>query len=502
MANQNLIHETHLDFSGGVNQNTGRLLQADNEVDYAENATLEEIGPVYKCKGYLQRGGDVNDTYEILGMASSYKADGTMKQIAVADGAASSDAYTYNPATSAWTPHNLSLTTGAQAEFEYFLDGFFMVNYSDATRWNNLTQWYTTTNVTNAPKAKYIKLYQSRLYTAYNVTGGITYPSRVIYSDLPSSGTLAWDNTNNYFDVDQDDSDVIKALEVNSNRLMVFKENSLYRYDTNTLYKVPGCPGTVSQRSVKNIQGWTLYFHSTGIWGYDGSSSRLVSRQIKDIIAGVSSKNLASSCAWVRGDHYYLFVGDVSNTEVGLSIDNCLIDYDISKNTYSWRSLNHIPTVFIDYRDDRSDVAYDVATVTYDSSDVGYAGLVSSESRTFFGETLGGVYQFDTGNDFDGTDIPFILETKDYYLGNPSTIKNLKKLQVFADGGKQISIQYKTDDNNWKNLGRLKKTQTELEFPAYSKCRRVKFRIMESSSGDRFSFEGFDIYFTAEGLIE
>lgn len=502
MANSELIHETHLDFSGGVNQNVGKLLKADNELDFIENGSYEEAGPIYKCRGYSQRGADVNTNYKILGLCSAYKADGTMKQIAVANGAASSDAYTYNPVTNVWTPHNLSLTTGAKAEFEYFLDGFFMVNFEDATRFNDYTQWYTTTNVTNAPKAKYIKLYLSRLYTAYNVTGGSTYPSRVIYSDLPTSGAITWDNTNNYFDVDQDDGDVIKALEVNSSRLLIFKEKALYRYDTNTLYKVPGSPGTVSQRSVSNIQGWTLYLHSTGIWGYDGSTSRIISRQIKDIIDGISTKNLGDACGWVRGDHYYLFVGDVSNSRVGLTISNCLIDYDISKNAYSWRSLDHIPTVFNEYRDDRSDITYNDTGVTYDASDTGYAGLVSSEARIFFGDTLGTIYQFNTGNTYDDVSIPFLMETKDYYLGNPSTIKDLKKIEVFSDGGKQVAVQYKLDDGNWKSLGRLTDTQTTLNFPAHSRCHRVKFRISESSSGDRFSFEGFDIYFTPSGLIE
>lgn len=496
-------HEEHYDFSGGIQQAVGRVLTSDNEFPLCINGELETVGPVSKIGGYLQRGSTVNDGYNILGAIAGYKSDGTMKQIVFADNASDSDAYTYNTATDDWTAHHLSLSSGAKVETEYFLDGFFMVNFEDATRWNNYTQWYTTTNVTNAPKAKYIKLYAGRIYTAYVVDSGSTYTSRVIYSDLPSGSpyTISWNNSENYFDVDSDDKDVITGLGVNSNTLLIFKENSLYRYNTNTLYKVPGAPGTISQRSVKDLQGMTMYLHSSGIYMYDGSTSTLISRKIKNIINGISTKNFVNASAYTKGDHYYLYVGDVENPAKGISIDKCEIDFDVAKNGFMIRSLVDEPTVFFEYRDDRSSVTYDDATLTYNSSDTSYNGLISNEQRVFFGTTDGKVYQLDTGNSFNGTDIPFSLETKDYYLGYPALYKLFQKIHVFVDGVRAITVQYKLDDGDWKSLGKVKKTQSELIFPAGARGKRIKFRILESSSGDRFAFEGFDLYFSIEGLI-
>jgi len=500
MAEQ-YAHKTHFDFSGGVNKAVGRLIMADNECDLIENGELEYIGPISKVRGYSQRGADVNATYNILGMCNAYKTDGTTKQIVVADDSGDSDAYTYNPVTDVWTPHNLSLSSGSRAEFEFFLDGFFMVNFTEATRWNDYTQWYTNTNVTNAAKAKYIQLYLSRIYLAY-VNDGTTYPSRVTYSDLPSSGTIAWDDSVNYFDVDADDGDVIKALEVNANRLLIFKEKSLHRYDTNTRYKVPGCPGTVSQRSVANIQGWTLYFHSTGLWGYNGTSSKLLSRRIQDIINGIQTKNFATTNAWVKGDHYYLYVGNVTNTNKGINIAKCLLDYDVSKNAFTWRSLEKEPTVFGSYRDDRTDITYNQVTLTYGDADTPYSGVVTSEDRMFFGATDGAVYRFDDGRQYDGTNIPFLVETRDYYLGYPAIFKLMQKVHVFVNSGKGVTVQFKMDDGRWNTLGKVTKTQSELIFPNATRGKRIKFRISESGNTDQFSFEGLDIYFTPEGLIE
>lgn len=501
---ENFQSEKHYDFSGAVNQYVGSLLKADNELNALENGYLDTFGPVKKGKGYEQRGEDVNTGYTILGGVAAYKSDGSQKQIVIADGPSNSDAYTFNVTNQQWTPHLLSLTTGAKAQFENFLDGFFMVNFDDATRWNNLSSWSTTTNVTNAPKAKYIKLYLSRLYLGYVAYDGTTFPSRVVYSDLPAGPpyTLSWTNETNWFDVNPEDGDVIKGLAESANRLLVFKENALYRYDTNTLYKVPGCPGTVNNRTIQNLQGWTIYLHSSGIWAYDGSTSKLISRPIKDIIEGISTINYANATSWVVGDHYYLFVGDVYNSSAGLTIDKCLIDYDISKNAYSWRKLTKSPTIFMVYRDDRSSTTYNDASVTYNSAETTYNGLISSEPRTFFGATDGAVYSFGVGNTYDGSDIPFFMETKDYWLGDPSLFKLLQKLIVHCDGGRHVSIQYKIDDGDWKMLGRLNRSVTELDFPSGTRGRSVKFRVTESSHGDPFTFEGFDIRYQYEGLVE
>jgi hypothetical protein len=154
------------------------------------------------------------------------------------------------------------------------------------------------------------------------------------------------------------------------------------------------------------------------------------------------------------------------------------------------------------YLDDRSNVTYKSATVSYNSADTTYNGLISSEERVYFGDKLGGVYHFDYGNTMDTKDIAFRLVTKDYYMGNPSIYKYLSKLVVYCDGGRQVTIQYKLDDGDWKTLGRLSDSITTLVFPSSTQCRKVKFRVIESSSGDAFNFEGFDIYFKPGGLVE
>lgn len=497
--------ESHFDFSGGVDQSVSRLTMADNEMNYCENGELEKIGSIHKVRGYTMRGASVNLGFNILGMVNAVRAsDGTQKQIVVADGNTSSDAYTFDPTTNVWTPHHLGLSTGSKAEFESFLNGFYMVNFTEPTRFNDLNQWYTTTNVTSAAKAKYIKQYFSRIYLGYVVSGGTTYPSRVTYSDLPNGTPLqtTWNDTLNYFDVASDDGDVIMGMEVNSNRLLIFKRYSLYGYDTNTLYQVPDCPGTVSQRSVRNIQGHTLYLSDDGVWDYNGTGSTLISRKIQEIIDGMSTKSVTSASAWVKKDHYYLYVGNISNVRFGLTINNCLLDYDIAKQTWTWRSLKDNPTDWMNYPDTSTNITYEQSTLTYNDANTAYNGSQSSEERVFFGTDNGNVMQFDIGRNLNGVDISMSVETKDYYLGYPSYWKLIEKVFVYNDyAGRGLIVQAKADDNDWITLGRVDKVSTMLMFPSGFLCQRIRFRIQESSSGDGFAFEGLDIYFSPYGLI-
>ena len=498
-------HTLITNFSGGVQRSVSRLLMAEDESSIIENGELPKIGSIFKVKGSSFKGADVNTDYDILGAIGGYKpSTGTLKLIAVADGASNSDAYTFNPITNVWTPHNLSLTTGAKAEFAQFLDGFFMVNFSDTTRWNNFTQWYTTTNVTTAPKARYIAIFLSRVYLFYVNYDGSTYSSRCVYSDLPTGSpmTVAWDNSLNYFDIDTDDGDVGMGLGVNGNRLLLFKEKSLFRYDTNSLYKVPGCPGTVSQRTVKNIQGLTLYLHSTGLWGYDGASGQLLSRNIDEVIKGVSASSLAGACAVVKGDHYYVFVGDVSNSQANLEISNCLIDYDAAKNACTWRSLHRAPTIFFDYKTDTSSITYDAATVSYSSAEITYNALLDAQDKTYFGTKEGQVLEWG-GSNYDGQyPISFLVETRDLYFSYPVLFKLFQKVIVLHNRGAGLTIQYKVDDGNWLTLGRVDQNNSELIFPYGTRGRRIKFRLFESSSTDTFELEGLDVHYTLEGTTE
>lgn len=50
------------DFSRGVQRKTSRFQQRDNEVNFAQNVTFDEIGGFGKKTGYSQEGSDLTST--------------------------------------------------------------------------------------------------------------------------------------------------------------------------------------------------------------------------------------------------------------------------------------------------------------------------------------------------------------------------------------------------------------------------------------------------------
>lgn len=496
------------DLSGGMNRAVGEFMQSKDEMRLIVNYDLDDIGNLKKIPGYYQRGSSVDGGTEVLGLTPFYYGN-SQQQIVVINGASDADAYIYNPEDNDWDAESLSLSSGAKCEFLNYLDGLFMCNLEDDTYYYNGTTWSTTTNVTNAPKSSYITSYSDRVYLANLDVSGTTHPSRVAYSSLPDdSYEITWDMTSDgqYFDVSPKDGDEIMGLKVNFQKLLIFKEESLWRYDKNTLQQFPGAPGTNSQRTVKNVLGYTLYFHKTGIYRIDQGSVVKVSRAINDVIEGVKSINLARTCAEVNGDHYRLFVGDVENPMTGIEIDNCLIDFDVAKNKFVLESLDHVPRVFSEYRDDRSDVTYSDDSYTYSYVDKTYSGLVTAEDFRFFGDSSGDVWQLDDEeNQMDSANISAYFETPNYYFAGIHRHGNLQALKIYVEKARRLRLYYSIDDKAWEPLTRVKDSDSKeifYRFKPEQNGNRIKFKGIDNSSGEQSSIKGFDIFYTPTMEIE
>ena len=276
----------------------------------------------------------------ILGGVGYSKSDGTNKLVVACNG----DLLVYNSGTDVWDAQNQYLNVTSKVEFDTFLDYLFTVNYSDSNRVYDGSTWSQTTNLTSSPKAKYIKVYGTRVYLGYCNPSGTAYASRVYFSSIPSSDAITWDTTNDWFDVRTDDGDVITGFGLNSNRLLVFKTNSLYRWDTYSLQDVRGSVGTTSQRSVANVRDYTIFLHTTGFYAYNGVSSQLISKAIQPYFDGIASSSFATAVAWTNGNHYYCFVGDITNSDEDISLTNAVFDYDVSANNWVIRTLQDVFT--------------------------------------------------------------------------------------------------------------------------------------------------------------
>ncbi len=497
------------DISGGMNMVMSPLQNNPDEMQMLVNFAGDYIGGIRKSPGYTTRGSAVTGVTSVLALTNFYYGD-NIKQVAVMQGAASADAYVYTSNTGVWTAQSMSLTSNVKPEFATFLDGLFMVDYSDATRYYDGTTWLTTTNVTDAPKARIVTSYGDKLYLGNTVIGSTSYESRVNMSSLPdTSYNITWDtsNTGNWFDVQPKDGDKIKAFAKNSGRLLIFKENTLWRYDTNSLTQISGAPGTNNCRTVKEIAtfGVTVYFHKSGIYLINGTEVTLLSRKIQPIIDGVSSINLDKLCAYTSGDYYCIYLGDISNTYENLTINNCAVIFDIARSRIvSVESLAHNPTMYASYRDDRSEMTYESADDYYESSEDTYNGLVTASDSIYFGADNGRVYQIgNTQATHSGTTISATFQTHNYYPAGIHARTQFKALKFYIQQCKRIRLYYSIDDAPWRPMGKVQTNDHEIyyEFPEQVHGNRIKFKGVENSVGVYSKVLGIDIFHAPQNYL-
>lgn len=282
----------------------------------------------------------------------------------------------------------------------------------------------------------------------------------------------------NWLDIRSEDGDVITGVGENADNILLFKKNSLFRFDgSDELEKVRGVPGTTSQNSVVNLQDFTFYFHSTGIWRYNGFSAELISEPIWDIIEAISSSNYSQVIAWTdRARFVKFFVGDLAeNKATGLpAISNAVLVYDLELDLWSTQSLLHSVS----------------AATNWDESEA---------PKIYAGFTDGHVYQLESGNDYAGGAISFRLQTHAYYPIAPEATIDMSRIEIFADRGEGLEFAFKR---------RIQPNQEERDYHAIDdefpvdmqETRGVEFEIIESSKKPSFLLEGWSLFWSGGRL--
>lgn len=144
----------------------------------------------------------------------------------------------------------------------------------------------STPTGTHMPQGRHVATHVDRLWTAYTVEGGTTYPNRVRFSHplFPESWRSA-----DYIDI-VGGSDGITALVPHGERLLVFKQDSvhaIYGYDTDTftVTQLAHNLGVVNARNVAVATGSSVYFFSAArlaVFRLDPDGIFDVSEKVRD----------------------------------------------------------------------------------------------------------------------------------------------------------------------------------------------------------------------------
>lgn len=443
---------------GGINRNVSPFLHAEGELIELQNFSLNKIGVLKKTGDYELKNAQITASQDMLGGIDFQRASGTHTHVVAIDG--SSNAGIYIDVNGTWTTQSQSLTAGSKVRFAYSpaLDYLFACNYEDATR-SYQSSWSTATNVTSAPKAKFIKAFGQRIYLLNCDISDTAYVSRAYRSSTVETSPITWDTTNDWITFD----DVITGVGRNGQDMFVGCQTSCWKFTlTDARYQISG-HGCVSHDGIADYGSWTFFPSFDGMYLYNGSQDVLISSAVQDYWDAIPS--LSAIQAKVLGHHLYIYIGDV--TVGGRALLNVVLDYNILQNNWTRMSLGENVMDMHIYKE--------------------------TSQELFIGNDDGEVFQmFESESQNDGVFTSFI-ETPWFYGSGPKIVDSFKELWAHGELLSGLKVKYKVDSGSWKSIGELTGFTDLVKFNVSGN--RIKFLLEETSKNNLYEVQSLELGF-------
>lgn len=231
-----------------------------------------------------------------------------------------------------------------------YLEGANSVTYNDTgTVTPNELQLPPEGNTTTGPKGKYIALYKDSLFIA----GDPTNPSRMYYS---GGGDHVHDFTvgggGGFLDVSKNDGQVITGMIVFKNKLLVFKEESIYQFSFTTdglpqIEQVSSSLGAVAPRSIVAVENDIFFASRRGVFtigneagfAFDVLRTNELSARIRSVYQGIDPayiQNIAAIYTTDADANLVIF----AYTPSGMTTNSKAIVYDRERlGWYKWSNM-------------------------------------------------------------------------------------------------------------------------------------------------------------------
>ena len=176
----------------------------------------------------------------------------------------------------------------------------------------------------NITSAKFVKQYNNYLFWANVVVGSTYYKTRIYWSNLENPYSVAGDS---WIEVGYRDGQEITGIRVLADRLVIYKERSIYNLyytgDTDVPFILPGGGkmigpvGCIAPFSIQDIDGGHIFLAPDGIYTNDGTNIQKISYRISNTLDGFNTTYLINSvsCLYKVKNKYMLsFHSESSNT--------------------------------------------------------------------------------------------------------------------------------------------------------------------------------------------
>lgn len=461
----------------GMHRNVSPLNVMKGEWKKIVNWDIAKIGCATKRDGYASILNQP-DNAEVLSILA-FESGSTRKLIMINS---AGKLYVADPVTdSTWGTAKLTgLNTSARWTGTMLHDDsgnpvFIMGNGYQTYRTSDAST-FTDANATDgAPLAPYWTSFQERVFC-----GGVPADKDVLHA-------CSIGNAKNWSEVSPSDSyslnidkfmgGVIQNIRMINDRVVIWKEKMIKRWDEEYLRSVADSDGLTAPYSLVDIKGAAFTLDRNAIRLYDGNAPQEISSKIEDLILGIDmgATNLPRICAAVLRKRYHVSVGNITD-EDGNVITNAWIVYDYNKNAFWLYSLAHQAT----------------AMVTLRCSD--------GVERMYFGRTDGKVCLMFSGDTDDGEEIEAVMEGHIFYPSTPEEFVDPNEIVIVSKFGHEMKAQITDDYNdNTFEIGEFDKPVSKnlTDHLGNNVC-GLAITITHSTKGKPI-FYGFSLGFNVEG---
>lgn len=330
----------------------------------------------------------------------------------------------------------------------------------------------------------------------------------------------------------------------NNNRIFFFTKNSCYRHDGANMILISDTVGCVSHETIQNIGSWSIWLHSTGVWGYNDNTGQLkqLSRAIQPYIQAINQTNFPKSSAGVVGRVYKLAVGEIatldtvttststSSTSTSSTSSSTSSTSTSSTSTSSTStSTTTITTSTSSTSSSTSSTSISTTSVSTSSTSTSLSTSTSSTTTTtlasskkvirldydfdmnawwieehkreirfqfnhtmngytkpYFTDETGRLFRDETG-DLDHEDtIPFEVEIGRDNMGTDQ-VKGFLSVLVDSEKATGAKLQYSLDGGNFETLGSITSNIQKMVFPQRiqkAEGRDIDYKFVHNDRGE------------------
>lgn len=270
---------------------------------------------------------------------------------------------------------------------------------------------------TQGPRGKYITLYKDTLF----IYGDRKNPSRLYYSgggDMIDDFSVA--NGGGFIDVSKNDGTVGTGMIQYRNSLIVFKEDSIYKFEFTTsglpsLEQINPAVGAISRRSIVAVENDIYFASRRGVFtvgnepgfAFDILRTNEISARVRPVFQSINSSYMSRiSSVYATADNYNLVI--FAYTDAGQTSNTKALVFDRERMAwYEWTNIQ--AGCWTQYNET----------------------VQSGDTKVLYGHDSDGyVCQILTGSDDFGTGIHGRFSTKSVDFGHLNQYKNLKDVDV------------------------------------------------------------------------